>query len=133
LSDIALVQLQLKDYLLGLYLDGKNLSPAIKSKVRDIFDSRRSYEELWVNSADTTWMFAWPKYGEKLIQTFEALLYNPSPTEEGMIRRAVKDSNTPQEICSWRPFCISLDEVMTEFSRSLESVAEQEHLINSSE
>lgn len=118
--------MQLRDYLLGLWLDGKNFSPAIKAKVREIFDSREAYNRLWVHAADTTWLFSWPKYGEKLIATFEALLYNPSPTEEAMIRRAVKDSNTPQEIVSWRPFCLALEEIMTEFARSLESVEQEQ-------
>ena len=129
LSDIALIQLQMRDYMLGLWLDGKNFSPAIKAKVREIFDTRGSYNSLWVHAPDTTWLFSWPKYGEKLIQTLEAILYCPSPSEETMIRRAVKDSNTPQEIVSWRPFCISLEEVMTEFSRSLECVDQEFKLL----
>ena len=72
LSDPILLQLKLKKFLLGEWLDGKDCPPYVKAKAREVFASHSSYRALWAPSAsdtvtvDTSWLSTWPKAGRDL-------------------------------------------------------------------
>ena len=78
--------------------------------MRDIFASfdayRLKYNPLGADTViDTTFLFNWPQVGKDLVTFLEGALYNPNATEEQAYRNAVKNSNTPEEIVSWKPWC----------------------------
>ena len=123
-SDIALQQLAMRDYLLGPWMDSKNFPPYMKSKCREVFDNRMTYRQLYM-PVDTptpcTWMFSWPKFGHLLVNFLEAILYSPNGHEEFLLRQAVKNSNTPEEIVSWRPWSQTLADIATELARTADA------------
>ena len=122
LTDVALTQLALKDHLLGPWLDARNFPPFVKEKVRAIFIDHKAYRESYnpLNNAcvDTTFLFGWPKVGRDLIQFLDSLIYSSTPQEESMFRLAVKNSNTPAEILSWKPFCETIAGLQTDINRT---------------
>ena len=123
ISDIALMQLSLRDYLLGPWMDAQPFPPYMKSKCREIFDTRASYRTLYMpvsGNLDNTWLFSWPKFGSRLVNFLESVLYNPTGHEEFLLRQAVKNSNTPQEIMSWKPWGAILADLQAEVARSAE-------------
>ena len=123
LSDIAMMQLDLRDYLLGQWMDNMNFPPYMKEKCRELFDSRKSYREHYMpleGIVDTTWLFKWPEWGKQVLNFLESVLYNPTGHEEFMMRQAVKNSNSPAEIMSWKPWCKMLPDLRDAQARSTE-------------
>ena len=124
ISDIALQQLAMRDFLLGSWMDSMNFPPYMKSKCRELFDTRMTYRQLYMpidTQAPNTWLFSWPKFGHLLVNFLEAILYSPNSQEEFSFRQATKNSNTPEEIISWRPWAESISDIVTELTRAADS------------
>ena len=95
----------------------------MKSKCREIFDSRMTYRQLYMpvdTAAPNTWLFSWPKFGHLLVNFLEVILYAPNDHEEFLLRQATKNSNTIEEIISWKPWCQSIADITTELTRAAE-------------
>lgn len=126
ISDVALMQLDMRDYLLGAWLDGLNVPAHMKAKCREIFDSRSSYRCHYMPAtgvAATTWLFKWPPFGRLLINFLESILYNPTGNEEFMLRQAVKNSNSPEEVISWKPWNTMIGNLRDGMARSTDPPA----------
>ena len=121
-TDVALACLTMKQFLLGKWLDSKDFPAYMKSKARDIFKDhvsyRTTYNPIDSNAAiDTTWTFSWPRFGRMLLDFLEGAIYNPTPMEESLYRRAVKNGCDAEEIVSWKPWCDTILEIMEELRR----------------
>ncbi len=91
-TDIALTTLSLKTYLLGPWLDSKDLLPIIKETARDIFSSHAAYRAKYNpidGTVDTNWLFAWPKVGSMVLSFLEQSLFLHTGTEEALMRQAI--------------------------------------------
>ena len=118
-TDPMLVQLDLRDYLLGPWLDSKLEIPEyMKKKCREVFQNHKTFRHLWHpldhdGSVDTTWLFAWPRFGRDLMSFMEGSLYLPTQTEEHLYRLAVKNNSTMEEILSQRPWVDTIASIMS--------------------
>ena len=121
LSDVALFALRVKAHLLGPWLDQQPYPAYIKEKARLIFDNHASYR-LHYNPfcsddhADTTWLLRWPKVGSDLLAFIEAMVYMISPSDETNYRLAVKNSNTIDEVLSWKQYAEAIANLKTQFN-----------------
>ena len=80
ISDVALMQLEMRDYLLGAWLDGLNVPAYMKAKCREIFDNRATYRCDYMpvdGTAETSWLFKWPQFGRQLVNFLESIVYSP--------------------------------------------------------
>ena len=104
MSDPILQAQKTKAYLLGPWLDSKNFAPFIKAKVREIFRDHASWRKLYNPlhaSADTTWCLGWPKAGKLLCNFIEGAIYNPTHSEESLMRQSVRHGKKAEELMTW--------------------------------
>ena len=109
-TDVFLMCLQCKEYLLGEWLDSKNFPSYIKVKAREIFAGFASWRTIWhplSNSdvkVDTTWIFKWPKVGQLLLDFLESTIFTPTVFEQHLCRQAVKNCSSPAELMQQKPW-----------------------------
>ena len=82
LTDPLLQQAKLRVFLLGDWLDGKSFPSFVKAKVRELFVNHASYNSLWKDCVNTTWLLGWPKVGKQLINFLENSCYSSSQGED---------------------------------------------------
>ena len=110
LSDAWIMQLQMKDHLLGKWLDDKDFPGYMKSKAREVFASHESWRLMWHPmgdadvALDSTWLFSWPRFGKELLDFLESAIYLPTPLEEHSYRLAIKNQSTVEELLLQRPW-----------------------------
>ena len=117
-TDVFLTAKQLKEYLLGTWLDGMGFPSNIADKCREIFKSHASWRQLWAPHktrdtefgdvelvVDTTFIFQWPQVGKDLLNFIEACVYLPSASDEWQYRRAIKDCTPASELMTRHPWC----------------------------
>ena len=108
LTDVYLTQLEMKNHLLGPWMDARDFPLYMKIKAREIFDSHHSWRSLWHplhnNDIDTTWLFSWPRFGRELLDMLESCIFLPTGHEEHFYRQAVKNSTTMDELLATKPW-----------------------------
>ena len=124
LSDPYMMQLALKQYLLGPWLDSIDFPGYIKAKAREVFKDHAAYRTLYqpiCGDIDTTYMLHWPEVGRSLFKFLEGALYTPTPSEEYHYRNAIRNNNTPEELMSWKPFIDTIATIRTTLLTTVET------------
>ena len=107
-------------------MDARNFPPAIKAKCREVFDSRVTwralYQPIGTTTVDINWWYAMPKFGQMLVGFLENILYQPTGHEEYLLRSSVRNSNTPEEMITWKPWSQLVEEMQVELARSVETI-----------
>ena len=91
LSDVAVMTFQLKNYLLGAWLDSKAVCSAHKDKIKEVFSSHMNYRTLYSpfnDVADVNWRFGLAKAGQMVVDFIEQTLYLHGGSEEALLRQA---------------------------------------------
>ena len=110
----------MNEYLLGPWLDGKHFPAYVKSKVRETFKNHESYRKYnpISGAGDTTWLFQWPKAGRDLVAFLEATIYASGPSEDALLRTAVRNGKTAQETLAWNPWAETIADISAELMRT---------------
>jgi hypothetical protein len=122
MTDVYVTTQSMKQYLLGRWLDDKEIPAYIKEKARQIFASHKSCRALWhplleddLQHIDTTWVFGWPPAGKALLDFIESACYLPTPTEEASFRMAVRNSSTIEEVLASPPWKERIADLLDSF------------------
>ena len=115
-TDVLLTSMLLHDYLLGEWMESKNFRAEVKAKARAIFKNHGSYREMWNpfkddHVANTTFTSLWSEVETKLLRLLERCVFHITATDDAPYRQAVRNSNTPQEILSWKPWCDDIADI----------------------
>ena len=98
ISDIALQQMKIRDYLTSEWLNGINLANDVKSLLREIFASLRRYRRMYNPGAlpddakatvDSTFLFNWSAPATDTLNFFEMAIFSDSPQIHFSLRQAV--------------------------------------------
>lgn len=126
LSDPILCRLTLRDYLLGSWLDALGLPAYMVQKCREIFKDHAAYRALYnplvpsdaecVAIVDTTWFLKWPQCGKEVVDFLESTIYTPHPGDLHVLRQAVKNNATCDEILANESFANALASIRTKIS-----------------
>ena len=107
ISDIALIQLKVKNYLLGKWLETIYIMPEIKATLRTIFVSHASYRTMWnplQGQVDTTFVYSWCAGSKKILELIELIVFSDDPTCDERLRIAAHKYMTPEEVLLLYPF-----------------------------
>ena len=124
ISDVALLQLEMRTYLRGAWLDSIDLPSFMKAKLRDIFHDHDSYRSLYaphlgMPAPNTTWTASWPAVGMHAIKLFECTIYAASSTEEAHLRNRIREGRTsPVEVLAIQPWAGMVAEITLQLSRT---------------
>ena len=91
MSDVALMTFQLKNYLLGAWLDSKAVCLAHRDKIKEVFSSHKNYRTLYSpfkDVADVNCHFCLAKAGQMVVTFIEHTLYLHGGSEEALLRQA---------------------------------------------
>ena len=91
---VFLKQREMKLWLLGPFLDSRNLVSECKSKLREVFASRDSFtkllrpvEEEEQENIDVSWQATWPKSALLTLELLETSAFSVDATDEGTVRQ----------------------------------------------
>ncbi len=93
--DVFLKQREMRIYLLGPFLDSRNIIPAAKEKLKQVFESPDTYVRLLrpVSEAepiDCSWQASWPQSALFMVELIEQACFSMSGSEDHMVRLALK-------------------------------------------
>ena len=119
ISDIALHQRKLKDYLTGAWLDQINLPSDAKSKLREIFQSYPSYRKLYnpgvledpSNPIDRTFLLKWHPAAVETVNLFEMAIFSENASITYRIREAVRNGRDAADTLALQPFSIPIETI----------------------
>ena len=116
---VFLKQREMKTWLLGPFLDGRNIVPECKSKLREVFASRDSYTQLLrpltveeADNIDVSWQATWPKSGLLTLELLETSCFSVDATDDAAIRLGIKHAKSGQELLQeYSPFKDTIQEI----------------------
>ena len=119
ISDVALHQRKLKEYLTGQWLDTMNLQSDAKSMLRDIFQSYPSYRKLYNpgvhddpnRPVDRTFMLRWHPAAVEALNLFELAIVTNNAQIAYTIRDAVRRGMDAADTLALRPFLTSVETI----------------------
>ena len=108
-SDPIMMQLQIRDFCLGSWLDNMGFDADVKERVRTIFKAHDTFRSMYCpvdgQALDNGWVFRLSKAAQTLLSFLEGAIYCPTAAEECLLRQAIKNGNTVQDVLSWKPWC----------------------------
>ena len=120
ISDPSLARMTLKEHLLGAWLDSLNIPPYMVQKCREIFKDHASYRRLYNPielesdaKADTTWLLKWPQFGRDIVDFLESSIFVPQTAEVHILRQAVRNNATNDEILANEPYATAVANIRT--------------------
>ena len=119
ISDIALQQRKLREYLTGTWLDTMNLQSDAKSMLRDIFQSYTSYRRLYnpgvcedpQNPVDRTFLLKWSQAAVEALNMFELAIVSDNAQIQYRIRESVRHGRDAADTLKLQPFSNSIDTI----------------------
>ena len=116
---VFLKQREMKLWLLGPFLDSRNLVSECKSKLREVFASRDSFtkllrpvEEEEQENIDVSWQATWPKSALLTLELLETSAFSVDATDEGTVRLGIKNGKSGQELLEeYSPFKEKIQEI----------------------
>ena len=119
ISDVALHQRRLKEYLTGQWLDTMNLPSDAKSMLRDIFQSYPSYRKLYNpgvhddpnRPVDRTFMLRWHPAAVEALNLFELAIVSDNAQISYRIREAVRHGRDAADTLALQPFLTSVETI----------------------
>ena len=119
ISDIAMQQRNLREYLTGTWLDTINLQSDAKSMLRDIFQSYPSYRRLYnqgllddpKNPVDRTFMLKWSPAAVETLNLFELAIVSDNAAIMYRIRESVRHGRDAADTLKLQPFITSIESI----------------------
>ncbi|CAE7336896.1 unnamed protein product [Symbiodinium sp. CCMP2592] len=127
---VFLKQREMKLWLLGPFLDSRNIVADCKSKLREVFASRDSYMKLLrplvpeeAENIDVSWQATWPKSGLLVLELVETACFSVDATDESTIRLGIKNAKSGQELLEeYSPFKDAILEIDTCLKEELKAI-----------
>ena len=97
LIDLTNFNFDLKQHLLGDYLDKLAFPSDVRQKLREVFENHESYRKFvapFDAVADLSFSCSWNKSATSCLRMFEALIY--SSEMDGTKKTALKNRKTPE-------------------------------------
>ena len=119
ISDVALHQRKLREYLTGQWLDTMNLQSDAKSMLRDIFQSYPSYRQRYNpgihenpnRPVDRTFMLRWHPAAVEALNLFEMAIVSDNAQITYRIREAVRHGRDAADTLALQPFQTSIETI----------------------
>ncbi|CAE7791744.1 unnamed protein product [Symbiodinium necroappetens] len=116
---VLLKQREMKIWLLGPFLDARNILSECKSKLREVFASRDSFmkllrpvEEEEQENIDVSWQATWPKSALLTLELLEISSFSVDTNEESTVRLGIKHGKSGQELLEeYSPFKEKIQEI----------------------
>lgn len=110
--EVFLKQRELRGYLCGPFMDSRNIIPAAKEKLREVFASPQTYVEKLrpVNEeaaghVDSTWQATWPRSAAATLELIETAAFGTGREEDQLLRTAIRAAKSAEEIIAeYSPF-----------------------------
>ena len=110
--EVLLKQRELRTHMLGPFIDSRNIIPAAKLKIREVFASPDSYVEKLRPLADeedagldTSWQASLPRSAHLTLELIEQTCFSMSGVEDQLLRVGIRNGKIAEEILSeYSPF-----------------------------
>ena len=130
---VFLRQREMKLYLLGAFMDGRNIVSSAKEKLREVFDSRDSYVSLLrplhdddAEVVDCSWQATWPNSALKLLELIESACFAVEGQDDATIRLAMKNGKNAQEMLhEYLPWKDAIADIEEELKKEMKKIQEE--------
>ena len=117
--EIFCKRLEMKTYLLSVWLDSNKFDSLVKSKLREVFENHSSFRKHVKHSdpgtQDLSWQTSWPPSAMQAARFLEDAIYNKE--FDATYKYALRSKRTPAEVMEMERF----KEVLNQIDESLEA------------
>ncbi|CAE7246689.1 unnamed protein product [Symbiodinium sp. CCMP2456] len=129
---VFLRQREMKLYLLGPFMDGRNFVSSAKEKLREVFESRDSYVNLLrplkdedTEAVDCSWQATWPNSALKLLELIESACFAVEGQDDATVRLAMKNGKNAQELLhDYSPYKDAIADIDEELKKEMKKIQE---------
>ena len=130
--EVIMKQRELKSHLLGPFIDSRNIIPAAKERLREVFASPESYVEKFRplsgddEALDTSWQASWPRSAHLTLELIEQACFSMSGSEDQLLRVAIRGAKIAEEILAeYSPFKESVKAIDEALAQEHQAIIKQ--------
>ena len=119
MTDVILMRKQMRDFLIGRFLDVRNIHSDFKQKLRALFATHAAFRQFRTldGSGDTSFLAAWPKSAAMSLDLIETTCFTYCGSDVHTVRTGIKNGKTAQEILEkYQPFKCQIEQIDSSLS-----------------